>query len=55
MGWGEMEHLLFLLMEVPLSQQSSAALHWQGISPALCPLGKWAKKNTWTVEKFPQD
>lgn len=31
MVWGEMERLLFFLMEVPFSQQSSAGLHWQGI------------------------
>lgn len=36
MGWGAMEHLLFILMEVPVSQQSNAGLYWQGICfPAL--------------------
>lgn len=36
MGWGEKEHLLFFLMEVPLS----AGLHWQG-SPSLHSLPPW--------------
>ena len=41
MGWDGMEHLLFILMKVPVSQQSNAGLYWQGICfPALSVLSE---------------
>lgn len=52
MGWCEMEHLLFFLMEVPLSQQSSAGLHCRASPLHSAPLGSAQRKTLGLWKNF---